>query len=261
MACPRYDFHIHTEYLGCAKPEMKVPVILDECKRLGVTSLAITDHLNRPDQIDLHRNILADIKAAETDLDVYFGVELNFMSCDGPLALDEDLKTRYGFQFTIGGIHETYLDQYDLAKIVDIQHRHHLAICANPLVDVLVHPYWLSLYEFQHKGFPTFESIKAVPASYVRELGQAAAETGTAIEINADSNLVHHMGGESFAEGYVDYLAALAEQGPMFSLGSDAHMIKRLSYIRVAWETAGKLGLGANRIWKPSGDPVNKTKR
>jgi len=258
MACPRYDFHIHTKYLGCAKPEMEVPAILAECERVGVAALAFTDHLNRPDQIGLHAAILADIKAADCPLDVYFGVELNFMSCDGPLALDQAGRARHGFQFAIGGVHETYIESYDLGKMVAIQHRHHLAICANPLVDVLVHPYWFSPHEFEVKGFPVFNSMKAVPPSCVRELGQAAAQTRTAIEINADANFVKHMGGGRFADEYVGYLAALAEEGPMFSVSSDAHNLADLANVKESWDVVERLGLGADRIWKPAGEPVNK---
>ncbi len=33
---PRYDFHIHTKYLGCAYETMDIPSIVKECVRLGV---------------------------------------------------------------------------------------------------------------------------------------------------------------------------------------------------------------------------------
>ena len=41
-----------------------------------------------------------------------------------------------------------------------------------------------------------------------------------------------------------------------FALGSDAHDIGRLGTIRTAWEVAAELGLTADRIWRPPGDPV-----
>jgi histidinol phosphatase-like PHP family hydrolase len=257
MTRTRYDFHIHTKYLGCANQTMEVPAILDECQRIGVVALGITDHLNSPDQIDLHKEILRDITQADTDIDVYFGVELNFMCQDGPFALDPQLKDRYGFQFAIGGIHATYVDEYDLKKIVDIQHRHHIASCRSPMIDVLVHPYWFSKGEFERKGFPWFDSMKAVPEAYARELGQAARDTGTAIEINAMANLVE-MGGEDFVKQYTDYVAAIAEAGPLFSVGSDAHDIGQLESVTRSWALAERLGLGEDRIWRPSGTPLNK---
>ena len=256
MTCPRYDLHTHTKYLGCANETMEVPAILAECKRLGVTTLAITDHLNRPEQIAQHVPISRDIAAAEVDLEVYFGVELNFMSCDGPLAIDRQQMEECGFQLVVGGIHETFLDEYDLAKIIDIQHRHHLAICENPLVDVLVHPYWFGRGEYDRKGFPLFDSMKAVPEAYVRELGQAATATGTAIEINGGAGMINDPDRPEFTEQYMDYLTGLAEQGPMFTTCSDAHDVGHLARVNFAWDAVEQLGLSDERICRPKGKPA-----
>ena len=256
MDVPRCDFHIHTQYLGCAKPEMTIPAVLAECERLGMTQIGITDHLNRPDQLDLHQKILADLHMAQSGLEIYFGVELNFMSKEGPLALDEDTKEQYGFQFAISGIHDTYLDQYDPKELVDIQHRHHILTCQDPLVDVLVHPYWFGRNEFERKGFPPFESMETVPESYAIELGQTAAETDTAIEINGGAGLIKGQGREEFAKQYVEYLAVIAEQGPMFAIASDAHRLAGLKDAEDARNVADQLGLGPDRIWLPAAEPL-----
>jgi len=117
MPCPRYDFHTHTTYLGCANETMEVAAIVRECERLGVKTLGITDHLNHLDQMGLHEPILADIRALDTPVAVYFGVELNYTACDGPFAFNEEVKETCGFQFAIGGIHATYVDEYDPSKI------------------------------------------------------------------------------------------------------------------------------------------------
>ena len=84
MSHPKVDFHIHTKYLGCANHTMEVPAIIETCERLGVTALGITDHLNTIDQLPKHVPILEDIREHETDMDIYFGVELNFTGLDGP---------------------------------------------------------------------------------------------------------------------------------------------------------------------------------
>ena len=82
------DFHIHTSYLKCANETMDVASIVAEHERLGTTVLGIADHLNSFDKAPLHRHILDDIRALDTDLDVYFGVELNFLACDGQFAFN-----------------------------------------------------------------------------------------------------------------------------------------------------------------------------
>lgn len=248
----RVDFHIHTHYLGCADSTMRIPDILEECRRLGATSIALTDHLNSPDQLPLHRAILQELLSLPSGLDVYFGVELNFTGRDGGFVFDPDIKREYGFQFAIGGIHEVYTREYDLERIVSIQHRHHLKTCRDPLVDVLVHPYWFHWNFFEQAGWPWFDSMKAVPERYVRELGQTARETGTAIEINASANLCNPRYNDSYVREYLDFLAVLAQEGACFSLGSDAHGIGKLECVTTAWSVAARLGIPPERIWRPS---------
>lgn len=255
-ALPRFDFHIHTKYLGCANATMEVAAILQECQRLGVTRLGIADHLNTLDKLPLHVPIRKDIEALSPDIDVYFGVELNFTAADGEFAFSPEIKEEYGFQFAIGGIHGTYADTHDLNKIVDIQHRHHLKTCRDPLVDVLVHPYWFGKGEFDRKGWPWFDSMQCVPESYARELGQVASETGTAIEINACANLENPSYSDRYVKEYVAFLSVIAEEGACFSFGSDAHDIGRLKGVAAAWRVAADLGLTADRIWCPKCAPM-----
>ena len=253
---PRCDFHIHTKHLKCANATMEVVDIVKECERLGVKKLGITDHLNTLDKLDLHLKIKDDIERLNTSVSVYFGVELNFMAADGDFAFSAEIRDRLGFQFAIGGIHGTYLDTYDLKKIVDVQRRHHLRTCRNPLVDVLVHPYWFGKGEFDSKGWPWFESMQAVPEAYARELGRTAKETGTAIEINGCANLENPDYNDRYVKEYIAFMSIIAEEGACFSLGSDAHDINRLTCIQSAWKVAEQLKLPADRIWMPKGKPM-----
>lgn len=257
------DFHIHTKHLRCADETMEIPAIVAECERLGVTSLGITDHLNSRDKLDLHLDIKRDIEALDTSIDVYFGVELNYTGCDEDFVLNSEIKEEYGFGFAIGGIHTLYVDAYDLKNIVDIQHRHHLKTCRNPLVDVLVHPYWFSQRDFEGdgRGWPRFDSMAAVPQSYRRELGQVAKETGTAIEINAGGIFHNPDYSKRFINEYMDFLSILAAEGASFLLGSDAHTITGLGVITDAWQAAEELKLPEDRIWFPPCKPMVSGRR
>ncbi len=256
MKLPRCDFHVHTKYLGCANATMEIPAIVRECERLGVEALAITDHLNSPDQLGLHVAIREEIERLDTGIEIYFGAELNFTGCDRGFAFSGEIREKYGFQFALGGIHATYLKEYDLKKMIDIQHRHHLKTCADPLVEVLVHPYWFRKAEFDEKGWPWFETMKVVPRAYVRELGQAAKATGTAIEINGSANLSNPAFGPEYGEEYFEYLSMLAGEGVTFSLSSDAHDLSRLATAADAWKMAERLRLTPERVWRPTGKPL-----
>jgi histidinol phosphatase-like PHP family hydrolase len=206
--------------------------------------------------VELHVPIREDLAQVRTPVQVYFGVELNYTGCDQDFAYSQEIMEQSRFQFAIGGIHSTYVDEYDLAKIMDIQHRHHLATCANPLVQVLVHPYWFGTGEFTRNQWPWFDTVKAVPAAYVRELGQTARDTHTAIEINAGANLTNPANPPAYVDEYLDYLAALAAEGASFSVGSDAHGIDRLADINAAWTALERLNLPAEQIWHPAMDPA-----
>jgi histidinol phosphatase-like PHP family hydrolase len=235
---------------------MTISAIVSKAKELGQTAIGITDHLNTLDKLPLHVEIRRDLEALEAPgIDIHFGVELNYMGCDGEFAYSEEVRDELGFQFAIGGIHATYVKEYDLAKIVDIQHRHHLATCQNPLVDVLVHPYWFGKYEYDRNEWPWFDTMKAVPESYARELGQVAKETGTAIEINGCANLINPAYSEQYVDEYAEYLSVIAEQGCLFSLASDAHDINRLEAAITAREMAERIGLTEDRIWLPPAKP------
>jgi histidinol phosphatase-like PHP family hydrolase len=98
--------------------------------------------------------------------------------------------------------------------------------------------------------------MKAVPESYARELGQAAKETGTAIEINGCANLINPAYSEQYVNEYADYLSIIAGTGCLFSLASDAHDINRLAAAIAAREMAERIGLTEDRIWLPTAEPL-----
>ena len=112
------DYHIHTEYLKCADSTMTIEAIFRKAEELGLKSIGITDHLNKLDFLPEHLKIKQDIQNTQTDLEVFFGVELNLLSVNGDIPYDESIRDKMGFEFAIGGIHSTYLETYDLDKLI-----------------------------------------------------------------------------------------------------------------------------------------------
>ena len=103
--------------------------------------------------------------------------------------------------------------------------------------------------------------MQAVSESYARELGQAAKETSTAVEINGHANLMNPAQDERHVEEYYEYLAVIAEQGPMFSVGSDAHDLRKLQTVSASGKMVERLDLPAERIcFSSSGNPGFTTK-
>ncbi|HUU43765.1 MAG TPA: PHP domain-containing protein, partial [Planctomycetota bacterium] len=253
-------FHIHTNLSACANPAMTLAAIVSGCERVGLESIGIADHL-APDGHERNAALLREIEKLDTPLRVYLGAEVGWAFKLGTHPMTSEQKETHGFQYAIGSHHSTYLKEYDLARIVELQHAHHLKTCEHPGIDVLGHP-WRFLYEeFRRTGWPWINTMTCVPESMTRELGRAAVETGTAIEINTTSNLCMKFQPESYFEEYVAYLSVLAGEGVTFALGSDAHELDEFETIRLAWDVVDRLGIGDDRIWHPACPPANPTDR
>lgn len=259
MPLPHHDFHIHTWRMGCGGPEMVVADIIDHCAGAGCTAIAVTDHHYKGEDLQIHREIRSDIEAiGNSPIDVYFGVELNYDAESDSFLFTAADRERLGFQVVLGALHGAHVtDDYSVEKLLAAQHEHHLRICADPLIDVLPHPWGLHRNQFRRLGWPWFDSMKHVPASLARELAQASRETGTALEINTSSHLVadeHH--DEDYVKSYINYVAILAEAGALFAFGSDAHALVTLETIELAWQAAEDLDIRPAQIWTPPRGPL-----
>ncbi len=204
----RCDCHIHTKYLGCGNQTMAMEEIVSRCEALGLKSIAITDHLDRMSDIPKHRLIADGIKGIDTPLRVYFGVELNVL--DGRSSpYSEQIRDDAGFQLAIGGPHGPAVESYALEQTIAIQHRNHPATCENPLISVLVRPWWFDKREFDRLGFPWFDDLSVVPPSMTEELADAAIATDTAVEMSTIMLRVGSKYGERFSRQYREYLGML----------------------------------------------------
>jgi len=259
-----YDYHIHTEYLKCADETMQVEAIVRRAEALGLTSIAITDHLNRPQQLTQHRKIREELETLRPNIEVYFGVELNFYNTTGKFPYSAEARDALRFEFAIGGVHGTYVNENDgsarptevRATIVALQHAHHLLTCNDPLVDVLVHPWWFARGEFEKKGLEWFEDMGDIPEGLHRELARTARATGTAIELNASAIFLNPHYSDRFKEDYHRYVKLLAEEGVTFAIASDAHTLSRLGATRVVEDLLGELGIGDDQVWRPAHPPA-----
>lgn len=249
------DYHIHTRYIKYAHETMTILAIVAEAERLGLTSIAITDHLNAPQYLDEHRNIKRDLDEIDSELEIIFGAEVNaYDQATGMVSIDERQKEELGFELVIGGPHETFSDTStpEPGKIIDIQHRLMMAVVQNPLVDILVHPWGFSGDEFNKGTLAWLTNLELLPDDYVTELGQAAAATGTAIEANGSAIFENPLYGEAFVTEYKEYLKKLADCGARISIGSDAHAIRRIQMSQIAGRAVRDAGITPEQLWTPA---------
>lgn len=246
------DCHIHTFYQRCANETMTIPNIVRKAEKLGLRKIAITDHLHDFGQLEAFRYIKKDIEAVRTEIEVFFGVELNFMSRGGEFAYNEKIHEEYGFEIVIGGIHSAYTDSENIEEILEIQHEHFMKTIQHPLIDVLVHPLWFPRHEIASRP-PEFweELILAVPDYYVDDWAGASISRGCAIEVNSHAIFYNPAFSDRFKLSYIDLLRRLAEKNVLFSTGSDAHDINTLGASDYAEGVLRGIGAGEDRIWKP----------
>jgi histidinol phosphatase-like PHP family hydrolase len=249
----RYDFHIHTTYLKCANETMTIPAILERCESLGLQTIAITDHLNAPRFLEQHFFIKRDLAATPTPLEVFFGVEVNVLDpATGAVSITPELKEAAGFELVIGGVHASYHETPDPRSIIDLQQRLMLQVIANPLIEVLVHPWWFGAREFQAGGpMEWFRDMSLIPDDYATELGEAAVAHDTAIEANYSAIWGSPQYSEEFCAGYERYLGLIAATGAKISMSTDAHHIDTLSGIKPLAETLTRMGITEEQLWRP----------
>jgi histidinol phosphatase-like PHP family hydrolase len=157
----------------------------------------------------------------------------------------------------IGGVHTSYHEQPDKRAIIDLQQRLMLAVIANPLVNVLVHPWWFGGGEFRPGGpMEWFRDMSDIPDDYARELGEAALAHDTAIEANWSAlwgNTTIYS--PEFLEGYNHYFKTIADTGVKISLSTDAHDIDQLNGIHPMADILDSLGIPKTQLWRPPGSP------
>ncbi len=246
------DCHIHTFYQRCGNETLTVPAVIRRAEALGLRKIALTDHLNNFDRLDAFKYIKADIEAVKTEIEVFFGVELNYMSCGGEFAYNEKIHEDFGFEVVIGGIHSAYTDSGDPGKVLGIQQEHFIKTMENPLLDVLVHPFWFPRSEIQ-KHEPEFweNLILSLSDDFINVLAEASRKNKCAVEVNAKAIFFNPFYSDNFKKAYTGFLTRLNEKRALFTAGSDAHDINSLGKSYYVEGLLNAIGVPGERLWTP----------
>ena len=248
------DYHIHTHYVGCADNTMTIPAILDRCRRTGRTSIAITDHCDKDWQFEKNRLIREELRRTDPgELEVFFGCEQNILNMDGEVAVTEEVKKREGFEIVVGGVHSTWFNDGE-ATIEHIIERQNDLMCkaaANPVIDVLVHPWWFGQGQFKAQLEGRFKSLGQVPDELTCRLAEVCVANDTAIELNMAAIFLYPLTSDAYKESYKAYIARFVELGCSISLSTDAHRITELDSIGLGERILDEIGLPKSRVWKP----------
>lgn len=142
-----YDLHIHTEYCGHA-PGMTVEAILERAEAMGLSTLAITDHIFKQADHVVIQKIRDDVAAYGPSIKVYVGAEVDVDSADadGRLVTDDldglDIVIAgYHYIPTIGNLpHGPHDNSLDDEVFMEVWASSLLGIVSNPKIQTLAHP-------------------------------------------------------------------------------------------------------------------------
>jgi len=246
------DFHMHTEGMDIAD-------LIERADEIGLEMMGISDHLNFergtledvPENLKVFRRNRRYLEATEPPVPVFFGVEVHIMDTAGFHPLTTEIREEFRFDYTIGGLHGVYGTWTSHREIVDVCHKLLLRAMADPLLDVLAHPYWFPTRAMEACGLPMLPDLSMVPESYIIELAEVSRETDTALEVNACAIFSNPSYSDRFKKDYRGFLVALDDLGVTFSIGSDAHSVPYVGESRVAREVLMEIGVTEDRIWLP----------
>ena len=221
----RGDLHCHTT---ASDGRNSIAEMAEAARERGYEYLAITDHSashgfgNHVSPDDLRRQIerVAEADEATEGIRVLAGSEVNILT-DGSLDYDDDLLAE--LDWIVGSVHTSFgMSEKEMTARMTTAMEH-------PLIDAIGHPTGRLIG--RREGY----------AIDMDEVIEAAARTGTFLEINANPN----------RRDLPEALArAAVEAGVTIVIDSDAHGADTLSNIRYGVATA-------RRAWLTAGDVAN----
>jgi DNA polymerase (family 10) len=217
------DFHCHTDL----SPDGTAPlaVMVDAARARGYRFLAITDHAERlslggasREQLLAQRERLRALERDRGDILLLHGAELN-IGLDGSLDYDDAFLD--GFDVLVASVHQ----QLDQPR--EQLTRRLVAACEHPAVNVIGHPTGRQL----GRRAPSDVDLDA--------LYQAAARTGTALEVNGSPHRLDLCD---------EHARLAARRGVMLAFGSDSHGPGHLGNLRFAVATAQRGWIGPDQV-------------
>ncbi|QSG09310.1 DNA polymerase/3'-5' exonuclease PolX [Halapricum desulfuricans] len=219
----RGDLHVHTDW---SDGENTIAEMIEGAAAFGHEYVAITDHATGPGMVGgvglddaTLREQIDEIRtaAAEADIEVFAGVEANIGE-DGSISVAEDVLAE--LDLVVASPHAALSGDGTDRLIAAAEH---------PQVDII--------------GHPTGRFLNRRPGLNIEydRLAAAAAEAGTALEVNANPRRLD-LGGQA--------VRAAIEAGATIVIDTDAHRPASYEYMRYGVHTA-------RRGWAEAGDALN----
>ncbi|WP_158736635.1 DNA polymerase/3'-5' exonuclease PolX [Alteribacillus sp. YIM 98480] len=219
----RGDLHMHTTWSDGA---VSIEEMAEEGRKRGYEWMAITDHskfLQIAHGLDEERvlrqiNEIRRVNAKFDDIELLAGIEMDIRP-NGMLDLEE--KVLQKLDVVIASIHSSFSQtEEEIMKRIE-------AALNSPYVNIIAHPTGRLIG--RRKGYKV----------NVEKLLKRAAETGTAVELNANPNRL---------DLAFDWLRKAKEYDTMISINTDAHHPEMLDHMEIGTGIARKALLTKDQI-------------
>ena len=256
---PLYDLHAHTCVSGCSDRDWTVDRALHRAVELGLAGLAITDHLMPSTDfhtlLDNNRRLVELARAR--GYAAWSAAEVEVFNARGDLHIADGQAEQLDFVMAAWGhVHLKHVELpsgRQVSDLLDFLHRAALALCDDPRVAVIAHP-WQTPSRWSEKwGFPPY-GADDVPEDLLVELGKAAVRTGTTLELNlAYVGKPDRQEASELFQKQQRLLRICMPLGCVFSIGGDSHRGREMLRAPQFAPFLPAMGLAAEDLWRPAG--------
>jgi histidinol phosphatase-like PHP family hydrolase len=233
MPYPKVDYHIHSCLSVCAGDAMTVKAIVKAARKRGFESIAITDHVDVPEDRPRCEQIAEEIERLKPDIRVLVGCEIEAIGDELPVdeefasTLDITLIAPNHFHsFPEGSIPKDTPEDNARAFLKAFR-----KAAQYPWVHVLAHPLiMLETRSSLDELMPLVENdLRAAVATAARhaialEISPRALRTGTPAAVAA-------------------FYRLCADCGARISIGTDAHSLPRVCHLAHVYPVLERAGL------------------
>ena len=247
---PRTDLHVHaTRYRKHGRrDDMTVAGVVRRCEEVSLQVVGIVEHLNSDAKhpVQCLEGLVEEFRGVSSELSLLVGAELDILDGRGVVSGSQEIKDRLGLDYFLGAVHGLVEDASSAGEFFERYHKLVMgAVEGCPFVDAIAHP-WCVGRALEARGLVDEWSFERIPERYRRELAQALAECGKAVEVNAKAQA-------AFADpAFREFVRSCRDAGVKAMAGSDAHSMERIGDSRVVDEFLMEMAFPAEQIWTPA---------
>jgi histidinol phosphatase-like PHP family hydrolase len=238
MPYPKVDYHIHSGLSICARDSMTVPAIVRAAEKRGFDSIAITDHVDVPEETARCDLLREEVEKLKPGIRVLVGCEVEAFGEDLPVteeyASTVDLvliATNHFHSFPPEAIPEDTPEENARVFLETLDRA-----ASYPWVHTVAHP----LILFETRG--GFDDLLPVLYEDLRAIFTKAAQHSVAFEISPRAMRAGTPNGVS------SFYKICAECGAKLSIGTDAHSLPKVCHLAHVYPVLDRAGLSDSDI-------------